>query len=120
VITRAEQIAHLSEPGIIEKFKAGQGRDVAEYFADYYEEYESENGRPGDALYMCVCADLGIEPRKGGRFDQERGTRRQKSIDKALYALGKIDASKGINDVLRAVYDRGYADAIEDAKRVQR
>jgi hypothetical protein len=118
MITRTEQIAHLSEPGVIEKFKQGQGRDVAEYFADYYEEYEQENGRPGDALYQCVCADLGLTPRKGGRFDQQRGDRKSKAVALAITALGVNGNS--LSEVLGALYKRGYDDAIEDAKRVQR
>lgn len=60
-VSRARAIAHLNEPENLKKFQAGQGCNVEEYFADYAEEYARDNNQP-DALYQCVCADLGIKP----------------------------------------------------------
>ena len=82
-----------------------------------YEEWESDNGRPGNALYLAVCADLGLVPLKGGRFDQERGMRRQKEIGLAEYKI--VAKNVGYTDAIGQAYDAGYKNALEDAKRVK-
>jgi hypothetical protein len=64
-VSRERQIAHLKEPANLAKFmkfNVDSDRDVDTYFADYAEEYTRDNGGQPDALYMCVCADLGIVP----------------------------------------------------------
>ena len=60
MMTRAEQIEFLNQPKNLKKFKGTSAASVEDYFADYYEEYERDNGRPGDALFQCVLADLNI------------------------------------------------------------
>jgi len=60
MMSRAEQIEFLNKPENLKKFKGNTAESVADYFTEYYEEYEQENSRPGDALFRCVLADLNI------------------------------------------------------------
>ncbi len=62
-LTRKEQIAHINEH--LAKFQAHMMSDrlsVSEYFDDYADEYDRDNDGMLGALYVCLCADLGIEP----------------------------------------------------------
>lgn len=55
---REKQIAHIrSEQAKFDAHQCGH-RDVAEYFGEYWDAAEP------DALYVALCNDLGLNPKK--------------------------------------------------------
>lgn len=56
-----KQIQHIKEHLAAFHKHVGDDRTVESYFDDYYDDYEYENGK--DGLYICLCHDLGIQPK---------------------------------------------------------
>lgn len=57
-----KQIAHIREHQAEFDVLHGYHRNVQDYFDDYADDYERDNNNP-DALYLCICSDLGITPK---------------------------------------------------------
>lgn len=58
---REQQIAHIREHQVLFNEFNGYERDVEEFFDEYYDKYNRENGPGG--LYLAICSDLEITPR---------------------------------------------------------
>ena len=68
------QMKHMYEPAVLAKWKALRKTDKRtpeEYWNEYYRVYALKDGRP-DALYLRVCSDLGIRPKKANRVLSDR------------------------------------------------
>lgn len=70
LVPRAEQEAHIKEH--LAAFRDLTGREtVEEYFEEYYEQMEREY-EPGE-LYLRLCSDLDLTPRKVAKGAGARG-----------------------------------------------
>ena len=63
-VSRKTQLAHMNEPEVLKKFKADYERTPEVYWEEYEVEFTRDNDGQPDALYICVCSDLGIKPKK--------------------------------------------------------